>query len=433
MTRRTVGPARLALAAIPLVLAVVVPFSSARPQAQTTAVAFEGGRWFTGTAFESRTAYVDSGILSFRRPARIESSIDLAGGYVVPPFGEAHNHNVEGSGNIDRLISRYLEHGIFYVKNPNNLPRDREALAGKIKLPTSIDVTFANGGWTGVDGHPMEIAKRNLDRRVWSDRDGEGGFYWSAATSDDIARKWPVFLAQRPQFVKGYLLFSEEYAKRQNDAASFGWKGLDPRVLPDLARRAHEAGLRLSVHIETAADFHNALVAGADEVNHLAGFRGNMERPMTDPTRFEISDADAQLAARNQTVVVTTLSGATQVALDGPQREFRLQLESLYRRNLHTLRRHQVRLAIGSDAYDTDALAEAMFLNGLAVFEPAELLRTWTQGTVQAIFPDRHVGVLEEGAEASFLVLRGNPLEDFNAVLQIARRVKQGRNIPAPF
>ena len=55
-------------------------------------LAFGGGRWFTGSAFEEGTAFAVDGVLTFEPPARVDSTIHLAGGYVVPPFGEAHNH-----------------------------------------------------------------------------------------------------------------------------------------------------------------------------------------------------------------------------------------------------------------------------------------------------------------------------------------------------
>src|SRR5688500_17041321 len=58
--------------------------------------AYENAWWFTGTAFEWGTMYVSDGHFVLRssrpsRPSRIDAVVDLAGGYVVPPFAEAHN------------------------------------------------------------------------------------------------------------------------------------------------------------------------------------------------------------------------------------------------------------------------------------------------------------------------------------------------------
>ena len=60
------------------------------------------------------------------------------------------------------------------------------------------------------------------------------------------------------------------------------------------------------------------------------------------------------------------------------------------------------------------------------------LLRLWTTTTPQAVFPDRRIGRLDAGYEASFLVLEDNPLEDFGAVRTIRERVKQGHRLEVP-
>src|SRR5215471_8720325 len=40
----------------------------------------------------------------------------------------------------------------------------REKLAGQIDTSTTIDVMFSNGAFTGSDGHPIELKKRNIAR-----------------------------------------------------------------------------------------------------------------------------------------------------------------------------------------------------------------------------------------------------------------------------
>jgi imidazolonepropionase-like amidohydrolase len=46
--------------------------------------------------------------------------------------------------------------------------------------------------------------------------------------------------------------------------------------------------------------------------------------------------------------------------------------------------------------------------------------------TPRANFPERRIGALEEGYEASFLVLREDPLADMSATRSISLRVRQG-------
>ena len=396
--------------------------STPAPSDTTKNIAFTNGLWFDEESFYKKTGYSIAGVLSFRRPAHVDSTVDLAGGFVVPAFGEAHNHNIEPSNNLDLLIRRYVEHGIFYVKDPDNLPRDRERVRSVINRPDSIDVMFSNGGFTGPGGHPAEIVKRNIDRNYWNEADGDGGFYYAIANSQDLERKWPQFLASKPDFVKTYLLFSEEYATRKDDAKYFGWRGLDPELLKVIVEKSHAAGLRVSTHVESATDFHNALMAGVDEINHTPGFRVNVDVNPHPLSTFQIAENDAKMAGRRGVYVVTTLSNGGQLT---PAGKFPEQ-DELNRRNLLLLKKYHVKLALGSDSYRNDTLPEALYIASLHVFSNRELLQIWSESTVKTIFPQRKIGRLVQGYEASFLVLKGNPLEDFSAVQPIGIAVKQG-------
>jgi imidazolonepropionase-like amidohydrolase len=194
---------------------------------------------------------------------------------------------------------------------------------------------------------------------------------------------------------------------------------------------AHAAGLRVSVHVETAADFHVAVEAGVDEVNHLPGFRPEADVPID---RYRISESDAARAAEKGIVVVTTVSALIETVEGMPpeQAAVAARYRGLVMANLETLSRNGVKIAIGSDRYEKSSLDEALALSRLGVFENADLLQRWTRETARTIFPDREIGCLGEGCEASFLVLEANPLERFGAVERIRMRVKQGRPVELP-
>jgi hypothetical protein len=407
---------------IPRTIFVLAFLASRLPcPAQTTA--FVNGLWFDGETFAPRTVYSIDGTLVLERPASVASTVDLADGYVVPPFGEAHNHNVEPLNKIEPFVARYLRHGIFYVKNPNCLPHTREQLAGRINTLSTIDVTFSNGGFTGSGGHPIEFQERNIQRGIWTKADGEGAFYY--VVDNQLEAKWPQLLATKPDFVKTYLLYSEEYDARKDAAAFFGWKGLDPSMLKKIVEKAHAARLRVSAHIESTADFHNALAAGVDEINHMPGFRMYSDVRPHPVSAFEIGDEDARLAARQGTYVVTTLMNA----LDGDKRK---QQDALNVRNLRLLHQAGVRLAIGSDSYRVDALTEALYLDSLHGLDNLTLLKMWCETTAQTIFPERKIGYLKDGYEANFIVLGGDPLRDFKNVTKVRLRVKHGTSLSLP-
>jgi len=399
-------------------------------------LAFTGGLWFDGKRFAGRPArnhtYSIAGVLTSKKPARVDSVIDLMTWFIVPPFGEAHNHNADYSSDEQwaGIRGMYLRDGIFYVKNPGNLPRAAAPLAGRINIPTSIDVVFAHGLLTATDGHPLGLVKRNIDRGGMLPSDADGGFCWILDTLADLDNKWPRILEGKPDFIKTILVYSEEYEKRRNDKKYFTWKGLNPALLPEIVHRAHHAGLRVSTHVESAVDFHNALVAGSDEINHLTGFRpenNDVANGYQDLARYRISEEDARLAGRKKVVVVTT-SGHTIDLVLNPTSALKNPpgVREMLTHNLQILRKHGVRMAIGSDSFRQTSQPEALSLSRLGALDNLTLLKMWTETTAWTIFPRRKIGHLKDGYEASFLALAGDPIKDFTNVQRIEMKVKQG-------
>jgi len=230
---------------------------------------------------------------------------------------------------------------------------------------------------------------------------------------EDLDRKWPAILAEKPDFIKPILINSDQYEKLKNDS---GWvHALDPRALNRIVEKAQAVRLRVSVHVNTPADFHNALAAGADEIAHL---------PLTAVT--PIFAEDAEVAAKRGVVVDTI--GAIVPALPPfflPTSDRHKVLET-QSANLRLLHDHGVRLAIGTDSPPDTSRGEVAYLRGLKVFDDLTLLKMWTETTRQTIFPGRKIGSLQDGHEASFLVLEGNPLEDWKNTQRIRVRFKQG-------
>jgi hypothetical protein len=388
--------------------------------------AFEKGLWFDGSGFRSGPFYSVNGTLTFNRPAAVNVTIDLSGQYVIPPFAEAHNHNIEPP-KLSEVIRRYLTDGIFYVKNPCNPPRLKAALAERVNKRDSVDVVFANGGLTASGGHPMPLAQRNLERSGRVEDWAEGTFYFVIDRVEDLQSKWPQVLASKPDFIKVFLQYSEEYERRHGNSSFADWSALNPAIVPLIVERAHAAGLRVSCHIETATDFHNALAAGVDEINHLPGLRPDRnDWSNVQIERYKIAKADAALAARSGTIVVTTFATAVaRIAKANAGEAFREWRELLIW-NLNVLKEAGVAIAVGSDRYSETAVAEAVALESLKVFSNDELLRMWCDTSARTIFPTRKIGALREGYEASFLVLDGTPIADFNRIRGIRRRFKQG-------
>jgi hypothetical protein len=406
----------LASLALLLIACTTTPQNSPAPQ---HAVEYRGGQWFDGSKFVRKTMYVADGVLHTRAPAQVDSVVDLAGGYVVPPFGDAHQHLVDP--RLDATIRDHLQAGIFYVKDQSNGPILRPLLDAHLNKPTSFDYISAFQGWTGPGGHPVEVIKRGAamgPQMAAFIRDSlDPALVMQVENVADIDKRWAYFLAGRPHFVKVYLYHSQDHERLQKDPAAEGNRGMDPRLVPEIVKRARAAGLHVSAHVYTAPDFRNALHGGVQQIAHLPGGRGP-------DSLFVITDADAAAAARAGVTVITTVTQHRDSALT--ERLLRTQ----YARNLNVLRKHRVPLLIGSDLFPGTAVTEINALAGSGLFSNLELLRMWSMATPRAIFPGRRIGALQAGYEASFLVLRADPLQNIRATQNIALRVKQGVPLP---
>jgi hypothetical protein len=385
-------------------------------------IAFTNGNWFNGESFEVRQMYVVGGRFTRTRPATVDVSLDLTGLWIVPPFGDAHNHSI---GNIvaewdTKAIRHYLADGVFYVKIQANHPlSDEEKTRRGINRPDSIDVKLAQAAITASGGHPFGLVKNVLmplgyfpGRSLDDLKDVD---YFVIDSEQDLERKWPAILRNKPDFIKTFLAYSDEYEKRKDDPAYFGDRGLDPRILARIVEKAHAVQLRVSVHVNTSTDVHNALAAGADEIAHV---------PCVALT--PISLEDAQLASKHGVVVDTTCSRVRDIPPDFLPDKERPQVLKTQVANLKLLHAQGVTLAIGSDLPSDTTLGEVEYLRGLRIFDDLTLLKMWAEATPQSIFPERKIGRLEEGFEASFIALEGNPLQDFKNANRIKLRCKQG-------
>lgn len=391
--------------------------------AAIAADAYVNGSWYDGDGFVERTVYVSHGRISFNAPDQIDTTYDLAGGYVVPPFAEAHNHDLTTSFEPQERINEYLQDGVFYTKMQSAFSKGFDKLAPHFNTPDSLDVQFAFAPVTGPGGHPIRIRELFFDRGyyegIFESRDEIPGIgYTEVRDRGDLAEKIPQLLRQKPDFIKVMLSYSEEYDLRRNDPEFFGYKGLDPELLPSLVSMAHEEGLSVTAHIDTAADFHNAVVAGVDEIAHLPG---------TDAIEVIRGD-DAKLAAEKDIAVITTVSLTTKILKEMPGLYEGIMQQ--HARNLKRLKDAGVRILIGSDMpYRDTSVGEVFLLRELGVFTDGELLHMWCETTARGIFPEREIGRLDDGFEASFLVLGGNPIEDLNNARDVLLRVKQGRRL----
>jgi imidazolonepropionase-like amidohydrolase len=379
--------------------------------------------------------YSRNGVFIPGRPARVDTTLDLGGGFVVPPFADAHTHNLDGAANLDSVRNMYVREGVYYVQVLTNSRARAAQVRDRFNRPCDLDVRYAHGGLTSTLSHPFLAyeprAMGLYDGSQWRTRAADvrksrlrlGDAYWFLDSLADIEAQWPLIFAGQPDVIKIFLLDAREEPPVQPDTGLPNGQGLRPSLVPQIVLRAHAAGLRVAAHVETANDARIAVESGVDILAHLPGYEMAFG---ADRRRYEIDSATARLAGRRGVVATPTLSLADIDDGSGPIAELAAARRRLQRENIRLLLASGVRIAVGSDWFGRTATKEFEELASTGLWSTIELIRLWGEETSLAVFPDRRIGRLEPGYEASFLVLRDDPSRSVIALRSITLRVKQG-------
>jgi Amidohydrolase family len=379
---------------------------------------YTNGQWFDGKEFVPATWYVVEGRFTSKKPARVDSTIDLQNKWVVPPMGDAFSINVTESTQPADQLRMYLNEGIFFVQTLGNTQEGRQRTESTVNQATAPDMVFANGPVTCSLGKPsldVEIAASGLKNiqaiqtrmaEIKLQRKGLGDGYWFMDNKAAVQANWNKIAAQKPGLISIYLLDAEQSGGKEG-------KGLTPDVAKALIKKAHKADLRVYAHIETIDDIRLAVKLGADGI---VGLPCNTWDGQGNPARLELNDADLKKMAKKGTVVVPTLALAR---ANGRPAEAVTQLQ---KRTLQRMIDAGVTIAAGSNDIQRTTRGEANYWLSLGGFDNTALIRILCEQTPRAIFPDRKIGRIADGYEASFLVLEGNPKQ--NLMLLNAQRLK---------
>ena len=391
---------------------------TARTNPDAGPTVYTNGLWYTekgdSIEFIAGERYADNGVFVRERPDDA-GVIDLGGAYVVPPFGEAHNHSVDGPGT-EATAEKYLAEGVFYFKNPNSIYSFTEPLLDFWARPETLDVSFSYGGLSTDEGHPEKLYRMLLGFGMYRDSDAEkldGNAFYDVSTVEQVDEILASVLANDPDFLKLYLL--------EHDTPESA--GLSEDVFREVVRRADELGMRTTVHVETVQDLELAVDAGATEAAHLPAYDLSIAK---DPLRSRIPDVLIEKMADQDFIVIAT----TNVSQGRDYSETDLKtVTDRQADNLSRMKAAGVPIAVGSDSYFQTAWNEIQTLETLNVFTDEELLRLWVDSPALTIFPGRAIGALEPGFEASFLTLECDPTLDIDCASNIQVRVKSGMQL----
>ncbi len=382
---------------------------------------FRNGQWYNGKGFATATWYTTNGVLSKKAPAKIDSIIDLEGRWVVPPMGDAHCSSVTENPSASNTLNQYLGEGVFYLQMLGNTQEGRAATAPLLNKASAPDAVFANGVITCTLGYPfLEYegpANKIKNPSQWGERYAElktsqkmlGNGYWFIDNKVALEANWDKIKMQNPGVISIYLMDA------QNNGGKEG-KGLSAEVAKLVIKKAHKSGLRVFAHVETAEDLRLGLKLGVDGFANLPGHNWD---GVGDSNKFELSAADIKTLVKKKIPLVLLLSHAQAAAN-------RAAVQGFHKKTLKSLLDANVIVAMGSDDPQRTLRMELNYWFGLGELDDARTLKVLCENTPRAIFPNRKIGKIENGYEASFLVLTDNPLTNVLKARVQAFKVKNG-------
>lgn len=369
------------------------PAAQSEPPGKCSFV-IEGANVWNGNAFEQRDLAISNGRFVDTAPEGAPR-ISANWWHVIPPFADTHTHEIDQPRGPDpHAHQRFLDAGIYYALNPNNIRFD-DALS---LSASHVEAEYAGGGLTGPGGHPKPLYEglvrwQRLPGIKMEDLPGRA--YHEVASAAEARAAVEAVERQGARFVKLYLTHHE-----QPDTT-----GLTADNFRAAARHARKRGLYPVVHVNSAADFRLAAEEKVHAMVHMPGAwpRGD------DWSVLLIDEADARLAATNGVMVVPTIA----VGFNAMAGEDLRKAQGVWAHNLSRLKQAGVTLAAGADRWGADSLDEMTVLRSTGLFDGTELLNIATRNGIELIFPDRKIGRLEPGYEASFIVTIGDPQENW--------------------
>jgi imidazolonepropionase-like amidohydrolase len=433
-------------------LAALMPWGTARAQAPSGVVAYEGARLIPGDgrpAIDRAVLLVEGSRIREVGPAgtvsvpRNAQRVDLSGKTLVPTFLNAHTHPGFQKGttyareNYTREqyvqdLERSLWFGVAAVLSQGIDPGD---------IAPTIQTDQRAGG---VGGARLLYAGRGIG----SPNAGPGaaayrGIAYELNTPDEGRASVRELAAQKVDIVKIWVDDRNGRAPRLSEPTY--------RAIID---EAHKHGLKVNAHVFYLADLKALVAAGIDGLAHIARdlemddeavqaivTRGvhvmptllTHERPTHTSVPPSVAawlngPAGRALGPALAERVKATFGGRTPEAAAAARARY-----EILRRSVAKLARANARLMLGSDTGIQDqpfGVSEHFELEAMvdAGATPMQALVAATS-TPAGYMGQRDMGTLAAGKTASFIVLDANPLDDITNTRRIADVYVGGRKI----
>lgn len=336
-------------------------------------------------------------------------TVDLAGRYVIPGLINLHSHLTFFKGAVsasDQLVAlnsvanawRALKAGITTVRDVGGI---RHA---DIRLRDAIATGLVSGPRLLVAGQFICMTG------------GHSNYYAREADGEEIRRAVREQVRAGADLIKFMGSGGVAAAGENPDQVQFTFEEL--RLGID---EAHRLGRKVAVHAHPTAAIRNAVLAGADYVEHAS----------------YLDEETIELLLDRDVIIVPTLSVYQRIANDESRppalRENARRILNEKLKGFARAAHAGVRWGVGLDNgtfYPPDDIASELELLVAAGIPSEEVLLAATTGNAQHLGLDRETGSIAAGQQADLVVLDGNPLADVAAVRDPWLVLKEGNLYP---
>lgn len=193
-----------------------------------------------------------------------------------------------------------------------------------------------------------------------------------------------------------------------------------PQFTPDELRcaveEAHEAGVRVSVHVCGTKAIERCLDAGVDSIEHAVYLNRELAQRMRQANVFYTPTLGIYRANMDPRWQRGRAKGAfCQVLVDAHRESFGHAVEA------------KLRFTVGTDAIVPMALEMKHLAD--AGLEPMDVLRAATQTNAELIERQGELGTIEPGKLADLVLVEGDPMKDFSRLSDVRLVIQNGRPI----
>lgn len=242
---------------------------------------------------------------------------------------------------------------------------------------------------------------------------------------------WEVRTAVREQ-VKAGADWIKLMTSHRTPTPEFTQEELDAAV-----DESHRLGRRCCVHASLQPSIQMAIDAGFDTIEHATFMTVEQAEQMKEKglawvptmiTFFQIADYFKQLMEEQKVANQGMLNEEVM-----EQGAFFVESEKAYRENFAQLMRTGVKIATGTDivldGFPITPVADEIRLMVELGMEPLRAIQAATQNAAEVLDQGDKIGVLAQGYIADVLVVKGNPLQQIDALKQVEEVFLEGTSV----